>query len=109
MKVLEEEFLCPLAFDRVRNGYHLQYRGGDFIAPVLPDENEMLAAVIGVRIAEEIFPAPLKNRIREFMSGVMRAVPPFFSSFPRISLCLSCINPLSCCGKSPFPFPVSIL
>lgn len=62
MKILEEEFHCPLAFDRARNGYYLRHHGWDFIAPALLDENEMLAAVIGARIAEEIFPAPLKTR-----------------------------------------------
>ena len=64
MKVLQEEFGCPLRFDRARNGYCLKHHGWDFIAPALLDENEMLAAVIGARIAEEIFPAPLKNKIR---------------------------------------------
>lgn len=62
MKVLEEEFHCPLAFDRARNGYYLRHHGWDFIAPALLDENEMLAAVIGARISEEIFPAPLKKQ-----------------------------------------------
>lgn len=64
MKVLEEEFGCPLAFDRERNGYYLKHHGWDFIAPALLDDNEMLAAVIGARISEDIFPSPLKNRIR---------------------------------------------
>ena len=31
MKVLENEFGCPLAFDRARNGYYLKYPW-DFIA-----------------------------------------------------------------------------
>ena len=62
MKLLETEFKCPLGFDRTRNGYYLKHHGWEFIAPALLDENEMLAAVIGARIAEEIFPPPLKNR-----------------------------------------------
>ena len=32
MKVLEQEFNCPLAFDRARNGYYLKHHGWDFIA-----------------------------------------------------------------------------
>ena len=63
MKVLENEFGCPLAFDRARNGYYLKYPW-DFIAPADLGENEMLATVIGARIAEDIFPAPLRNKIR---------------------------------------------
>lgn len=64
MKVLEQEFNCPLAFDRFYNGYYLKHHGWEFIAPAMLDENEMIAAVIGARIAEKIFPAPLKNKIR---------------------------------------------
>ena len=72
MKVLEHEFGCPLAFDRARNGYYLKHHGWDFIAPALLDETEMLAAVIGARIAEEIFPAPLKNKIRNAVDYLLQ-------------------------------------
>ena len=78
MKVLEQEFNCPLAFDRARNGYYLKHHGWDFIAPALLDENEMLAAVIGARIAEEIFPAPLKNKIRNAVDYLLQNNNPDF-------------------------------
>ena len=78
MKVLEYEFGCPLAFDRSRNGYYLKHHGWDFIAPALLDENEMLAAVIGARIAEEIFPAPLKNKIRNAVDYLLQNNNPDF-------------------------------
>ncbi len=78
MKVLETEFGCPLAFDRMRNGYYLKHHGWDFIAPAVLDENEMLAAVIGARIAEEIFPAPLKNKIRNAVDYLLQNNNPDF-------------------------------
>ena len=78
MKVLEHEFGCPLAFDRARNGYYLKHHGWDFIAPALLDENEMLAAVIGARIAEDIFPAPLKNKIRNSVDYLLQNNNPDF-------------------------------
>ena len=78
MKVLEHEFGCPLAFDRARNGYYLKHHGWDFIAPALLDENEMLAAVIGARIAEEIFPSPLKNKIRNAVDYLLQNNTPDF-------------------------------
>ena len=78
MKVLEQEFGCPLAFDRERNGYYLKHHGWDFIAPALLDENEMLAAVIGARIAEEIFPSPLKNKIRNAVDYLLQNNNPDF-------------------------------
>lgn len=78
MKVLEEEFGCPLGFDRARNGYYLKHHGWDFIAPALLDENEMLAAIIGARIAESIFPAPLKNKIRNAVDFLLKSNNPEF-------------------------------
>ncbi len=78
MKTLETEFHCPLGFDRFRNGYYLKHHGWDFIAPALLDENEMLAAVIGARIAEDIFPPPVKNRIREAVDFLLQNNNPDF-------------------------------
>lgn len=78
MKLLEREFKCPLAFDRSRNGYYLKYHSWDFIAPAILDENEMLAAVTGARVAEEIFPAPLKNRIRNAVDYLLQHNEPEF-------------------------------
>ncbi len=78
MQVLKNEFNCPLAFDRARNGYYLKHHGWDFIAPALLDENEMLAAVIGARIAEEIFPSPLKNKIRNAVDYLLGSNNPDF-------------------------------
>lgn len=78
MKVLKEEFHCPLAFSREHNGYCLKHHGWDFIAPALLDENEMLAAVIGARVAEGIFPAPLKNRIRNAVDYLLQNNNPDF-------------------------------
>lgn len=78
MKVLENEFNCPLTFDRARNGYCLKHHGWEFICPATLDENEMLAAVIGARIAEEIFPAPLKNKIRSAVDYLLQSNNPDF-------------------------------
>ena len=78
MKILKDEFNCPLAFDRGRNGYYLKHHGWDFTAPALLDENEMLAAVIGARIAENIFPSPLKNKIRNAVDYLLRTNNPDF-------------------------------
>lgn len=78
MKVLEEEFGCPLAFDRSRNGYYLKHHGWDFISPALLDENEMLAAVIGAHISGAIFPAPLKNKIRKAVDTLLQSNNPDF-------------------------------
>jgi predicted DNA-binding transcriptional regulator YafY len=61
---LKEEFNCPLDFDKKKNGYYLKHHGWNFSCPAVLDEDEMLASVLGARIAEEIFPEPLRSRIR---------------------------------------------
>lgn len=78
MKLLETEFGCPLAFDRAQNGYYLTHHGWDFVAPALLDENEMIASVIGARIAEEIFPSPVKNKIRNAVDTLLQQNNPDF-------------------------------
>ncbi len=92
MKILENEFGCPLAFDRSRNGYYLKHHGWDFISPALLDENEMLAAVIGARIAEKIFPAPLKNKIRNAVDYLLQNNNPDFLDTAN----MESLNILSC-------------
>lgn len=77
-QTLKNEFHCPLAFDRERNGYYLEHHGWDFIAPALLDENEMLAAVIGARISEGIFPQPLRGKIRRAVDYLLENNNPDF-------------------------------
>ena len=84
MKTLKEEFGCPLEFDRAANGYYLKHHGWDFIAPAILDENEMLAAVIGARISEAIFPAPLKNKIRNAVDYLLKNNNPDFLDTARL-------------------------
>lgn len=78
MKTLEREFQCPLAFDRARNGYYLKHHGWDLVLPALLDEHEMIAAVTGARISEKIFPAPLKNKIRNAVDCLLQNNNPDF-------------------------------
>jgi predicted DNA-binding transcriptional regulator YafY len=65
MKVLQDDFNCPVEFDWGKNGYYLKHHGWNFDCPALFEEHEMLAMVLGARLAEEIFPEPLKNNIRQ--------------------------------------------
>lgn len=63
IKVLKDDFKAPIGFDRDRNGYYLKHTGWDFFCPVLQEEG-MLAAVLGAKIAEDIMPEPVKGAIR---------------------------------------------
>ncbi len=65
IKTLQDDFNCPVVFDWGKNGYYLKHHGWNFDCPALFEEHEMLAMVLGARLAEEIFPEPLKNSIRQ--------------------------------------------
>jgi len=65
IKTLQDDFKCPVEFDWGKNGYYLKHHGWNFDCPALFEEHEMLAMVLGARLAEEIFPEPLKSSIRQ--------------------------------------------
>ena len=56
INTLKTEYGAPIDFDRARNGYFLKHHGWHFNMPVILDDHDMLAAVIGARVAEHIFP-----------------------------------------------------
>lgn len=64
IQTLKNDFDAPIKFDKVRNGYYLAHHGWNFSCPQIYDDTEMLAAVIGARIAEHIFPNPMQEQIR---------------------------------------------
>ena len=78
IKTLREEFQCPLEFDHDRNGYYLKHHGWNFNLPDAPDENSMLAAVLGARIAEDIFPEPLRGDVRNAVDRMLSIDNPDF-------------------------------
>lgn len=65
IQTLKNDFDAPIMFDRARNGYYLAHHGWTFACPQLFEDSEMMAAVLGARVAEHIFPEPMKTLIRE--------------------------------------------
>lgn len=65
IQVLKRDFAAPIRFDKKRNGYYLAHHGWTFACPQLFEDSEMLAAILGARVAEHIFPDVLKTQIRE--------------------------------------------
>jgi predicted DNA-binding transcriptional regulator YafY len=78
IKTLKEEFACPLGYDYFRKGYYLLHHGWNFSCPAVLSEHEMMASVLGARIAEEIFPEPLKSEIRSAVDFQLSANNPDF-------------------------------
>lgn len=78
IKLLKEEFHCPLAFDRANNGYYLTDKDWDFFYPAILDETEMLAMFLGLRLAEQIMPDPLKSEIQRAVEYLLSTNNPEF-------------------------------
>lgn len=64
IRTLKEEFGAPIEFDFRNNGFYLSHHGWEFFCPALQDE-EMMASVFGAKVAEDIFPEPVKSQIRK--------------------------------------------
>ena len=77
IQTLKTDFGAPIKFDSVRNGYYLSHHGWTFSCPDI-DENEMIAAILGARIAEHIFPSPLKQEVRDAVDNLLTANNPDF-------------------------------
>ena len=75
---LWNEFGCPIRFDRRTNTYYLEDRGWDFNCPANLSESVMLALVIGGRIAEDVFPDPVRGRISRAVDEILKSNSPEF-------------------------------
>ena len=77
IQTLKSEFGAPIRFDAARNGYYLAHHGWTFSCPCV-DDDEMLAAVLGARIAEHVFPSPMRERIRNAVDTLLTENNPDF-------------------------------
>ena len=77
IQTLKKEFNAPIRFDVARNGYYLAHHGWTFSCPDV-DDDEMLAAVLGARIAEHIFPSPMREHLRDAVDRLLTGNNPDF-------------------------------
>ena len=75
---LRNEFGCPIKFDRRTNTYYLEDRDWDFNCPANLSESAMLALIIGGRIAEDVFPDPVRGRISRAVDEILKSNSPEF-------------------------------
>ena len=76
--VLKRDFDAPIAFDASQNGYYLTDHDWTFSCPQIFDDTCMLSAVLGARVAEHIFPQPLKQQIRDAVDFLLTNNNPSF-------------------------------
>jgi predicted DNA-binding transcriptional regulator YafY len=70
IKTLKEEFDAPIEFDTANRGYYLTNHGWSFECPIF-EESDMVAAVLGAKLAEEIFPSPLSDEAKNATDNLL--------------------------------------
>lgn len=76
--VLRHEFGCPIEFDRIRKVYYLTDHNWEFNCPAQLPESAMLALIVGARIAEDVFPDPIRARITRAVDEILKGNNPDF-------------------------------
>ena len=75
---LRNDFDCPVEYDRANKVYYLKDHDWEFNCPAHLSESAMLALVIGSRIAEEVFPDPVRARISRAADEILKGNNPDF-------------------------------
>lgn len=84
IQTLKDDFKAPIKFNKARNGYYLSRSDWVFSCPQIYDDSEMLAAVLGARVAEHIFPEVMKKQIREAVDYLLTYNNPDFLDHAQI-------------------------
>ena len=75
---LRNDFGCPVRYDRINRTYYLDDHTWEFNCPAQLSESAMLALVIGGRIAEDVFPDPVRGRISRAVDEILKGNSPEF-------------------------------
>ena len=67
---LKSEYNAPIEYDYSNKGYYLTIPDWSIDIPLLED-NEMQSAVLGARLAENIMPPPIKDKIRSSVDSLL--------------------------------------
>ena len=76
--LLRTDFDCPVRFDRRQKTYYLEDPQWEFNCPANLSESVMLALILGGRIAEEVFPNPVRARITKSVDELLKGNSPEF-------------------------------
>ena len=76
--LLRNDFDCPILYDRRNKTYYLEDPKWEFNCPANLSEPVMLALIVGGRIAEEVFPDPVRGRITKSVDELLKGNSPEF-------------------------------
>jgi predicted DNA-binding transcriptional regulator YafY len=93
IQVLKNEFNCPIAYSRKVPGYYLTNHNWSFECPTDLSEHGMLTLIIGAKLVEDIFPSPLKDRVKIAVDEILKWNNPDF-------LDSACVNSLKIFAES---------
>lgn len=83
IKTLKNDFNAPIAYDQERKGFYLKHHGWEFRCPIF-QESELLASIIGARLAENMLPEPVKGDVRRAIDGLLTENNPDFLDNARL-------------------------
>ena len=72
IKILREEYGAKITYDRSEAAYHLEDQEWTFQIPALLNREQLLAAVVGGRICQDIFPAEISDRVNSAVEEIIR-------------------------------------
>ena len=78
IQILKNEFNCPVAYDRTAHGYYLTRHGWDFNCPADLTETAMLTLIVGAKLAEDVFPNPVRENVKEAVDEILKGNNPDF-------------------------------
>lgn len=73
LKILRDEYNCPLEYNAKRLGYTLMDKRWDFPAPALLNDSELLAVVIGAKFSQDILPPSIAKRVTNAVDEIIRS------------------------------------
>ena len=80
---LKHDFNAPIDYDPERKGFFLRHHGWDFHCPIF-QEAELMASIIGARLAEDIFPEPVKGNVRRAVDNLLTENNPDFLDLAQV-------------------------
>lgn len=76
--VLKEDFNCPVAYNRSAPGYYLTQHNWAFNCPADLTETAMLTLIVGAKLAEDVFPDPIRHNVKAAVDEILKGNNPDF-------------------------------